>query len=43
MTELQSLDLRGTKVTDEGVEKLEHSLPNYEIDHEPVSAFLIGC
>jgi hypothetical protein len=33
MTKLQSLDLTGTQVTDEGVKKLQRVLPNCKIEH----------
>ncbi|NQU21935.1 MAG: hypothetical protein HQ567_11685 [Candidatus Nealsonbacteria bacterium] len=33
MTSLQSLDLRGTQVTDAGIKKLQQALPNCKIEH----------
>jgi len=31
--QLQFLDISGTKVTDQGVKKLQQSLPNCKIEH----------
>ena len=33
MTKLQTLDLRGTPITDAGIAELQKALPNCEIDN----------